>query len=306
MEQFLFTFIHLGIPVLVALALVFHRAYTKIGLLATSLFYVSVLWFIVLWGQWAIAASVYFKYVVIVILIFAMLGFPVLFKSRARLFPKGLYRNLKNGILIIASGFCLLLIFELYQGRNYPEMSVTLEFPLRNGKFYVASGGANRIINNHFGTIIKSQQYAIDINKVGKWGRASNFFGTSSNQAHYIFGEDVYCPCEGKVLEVVKGVEDNMGSSMNVKAENGGGNFISLDCDNTIVSLVHLKNNSITVSLGQSVRVGELIGKVGNSGFSQEPHLHLQASRRGPDSTLLGIPMTFDGRQPLRNDIIKN
>mgnify|MGYP006140203787 FL=1 len=34
-------------------------------------------------------------------------------------------------------------------------------------------------------------------------------------------------------------------------------------------------NNSINVSLGQSLHVGDIVGKVGNSGNSTMPHLHI-------------------------------
>jgi murein DD-endopeptidase MepM/ murein hydrolase activator NlpD len=40
------------------------------------------------------------------------------------------------------------------------------------------------------------------------------------------------------------------------------------------------------------VRLGQAIGKVGNSGYSMEPHLHIGAKRGGREAGLL-----FDGRQ---------
>jgi len=39
-----------------------------------------------------------------------------------------------------------------------------------------------------------------------------------------------------------------------------------------------LKQNSVRVEKGDEVNVGEKLAKVGNSGFSNEPHFHIQAN----------------------------
>ncbi len=41
---------------------------------------------------------------------------------------------------------------------------------------------------------------------------------------------------------------------------------------------MHLKTNSITVQVGDTVKKGLKIGKLGQSGMSSEPHLHFQLS----------------------------
>jgi hypothetical protein len=38
-------------------------------------------------------------------------------------------------------------------------------------------------------------------------------------------------------------------------------------------------NNSITVQIGDYVKVGDIIGKCGNSGYSPMPHIHIQVQR---------------------------
>ncbi|MBU6339705.1 MAG: peptidoglycan DD-metalloendopeptidase family protein [Rickettsiales bacterium] len=42
------------------------------------------------------------------------------------------------------------------------------------------------------------------------------------------------------------------------------------------VVLAHLKKDSATVSVGSYVKVGQKLAEVGNSGYSQEPHIHMQ------------------------------
>src|SRR5205814_884061 len=40
----------------------------------------------------------------------------------------------------------------------------------------------------------------------------------------------------------------------------------------------HFQQGSIVVTVGQQVTAGKLLGRVGNSGSSTEPHLHLQVN----------------------------
>ena len=56
------------------------------------------------------------------------------------------------------------------------------------------------------------------------------------------------------------------------------GNFLIIRAlSGVYVSLAHLKKDSIEVTVGESVTVGKRMALCGNSGYSQEPHLHLQA-----------------------------
>lgn len=56
-------------------------------------------------------------------------------------------------------------------------------------------------------------------------------------------------------------------------------NFVAVEhADGTIAEYVHLKYRGVAVTLGQTVRAGELVGYSGNTGFSSEPHLHVRIS----------------------------
>ena len=55
------------------------------------------------------------------------------------------------------------------------------------------------------------------------------------------------------------------------------GNYIAIKHDNLYYTYYgHLKNNSITVSEGDSVNIGDVIGQVGSSGNSTDAHLHFE------------------------------
>lgn len=55
------------------------------------------------------------------------------------------------------------------------------------------------------------------------------------------------------------------------------GNFVVIRHDDWLYSIYgHLKQNSVTVKMGQNVRQGEKIAEVGNTGNSTQSHLHFQ------------------------------
>ena len=55
-----------------------------------------------------------------------------------------------------------------------------------------------------------------------------------------------------------------------------GGNHVILDCGGAYPLYAHLRCGSVVVRAGQKVAAGELLGHVGNSGASLQPHLHFQ------------------------------
>ncbi|MEZ7171746.1 M23 family metallopeptidase [Sporosarcina sp. OR05] len=64
--------------------------------------------------------------------------------------------------------------------------------------------------------------------------------------------------------------------------------------------MAHMKEGSVAVAKGDTVTTGQLLGKVGNSGNTSEPHLHIHAELDGK-----GVPLTFDGRFLVRNQLVK-
>jgi hypothetical protein len=197
--------------------------------------------------------------------------------------------------------------FNAFVGRYNPGDEIQLSFPLRNGIFYIASGGSNKLINNHMRNYPNSQEFALDINKLGKYKGVSNKILSTKNTDHYIFSETVFCPCNGKIIEIKNNVKDNPSGSMDVSPKDGTGNFVNIRCKGDIfVFIPHFKQHSILVSENMSVNEGTPLGLVGISGFSQEPHLHIQASKYISDSIMIGIPIVFKDKFLSRNDLFTN
>jgi hypothetical protein len=182
---------------------------------------------------------------------------------------------------------------------------IELAFPLRHGRYFISDGGTNRMMNIHYRPNTPGQKFAIDIVKLDAFGSLSrSFFSVASADAN-IFGTNVYAPCAGLVIESEDGVPDHKIGDFD--EEHPLGNHVVLKCKELLVEMAHFKNGSVRVHPNQAVEIGDQLGAVGNSGFSDEPHLHIQASKLLPSPSVSekeGVPMKFSGRFLNRNDIV--
>src|SRR5699024_7930062 len=151
------------------------------------------------------------------------------------------------------------------------------QWPVKE-KWFVFWGGTNEFINYHYPH--ENQRYAYDllITKDGKSHRGAG----RRNEDYYAYGKEIHAPTTSKVVQVMDQLTDQFPGEMN--ENNPEGNFIIIQhAMNEYSMLAHLKERSIVVSEGESVKAGQLIGACGNSGNSSEPHLHFQIMDR-PDS----------------------
>lgn len=105
---------------------------------------------------------------------------------------------------------------------------------------------------------------------------------------------DIYAACDGKILSVINGYGNTYPGGPNVY-----GNYIIIDHGNNDFSLsAHLLNQSNTVKAGDTVKRGQKIARMNNSGWSTGNHLHfelrqggnLQSKRVDPLKYLLVFP----------------
>lgn len=99
-------------------------------------------------------------------------------------------------------------------------------------------------------------------------------------------GRDVLAAADGVVIGVHDGEFDRCtGSCTN------SGNYVWVKHADGKVSLYyHLKKDSVTVALNQSVTCGQKLGQVGSSGNSTGPHLHFQVNAVQGDSNSYDDP----------------
>ncbi len=190
-------------------------------------------------------------------------------------------------------------------GYTYPTEAVSLSYPLKNGSYYVGGGGSSRWINNH--NAFPPQDYALDILQLNKWGNRASGFWPTSLQSYAIFGDTIYSPCGGKIVKVVDSLPDQIPPDQD--RQNLAGNNVVILYEGVEILLAHMQQGSIAVQEGEIVQVGQIIGQVGNSGNTSQPHLHIHAERGGKIGEILsgeGVPIVFDNRFLVRTSLFIN
>ena len=146
-------------------------------------------------------------------------------------------------------------------------------------------------------------RYAVDLTKLNRWGNDADGFFPSQNDKYAIFNQVVYSPCDGEV----SAVEDRWPNEtpwIGLPPYNVG-NHILITSNTFGVLMGHLQPGSILVKTGDTVRKVQPIAKTGNSGWTTQPHLHIQAMRVSTGSFWgwKGIPIFFDGKNPVKNSL---
>lgn len=180
--------------------------------------------------------------------------------------------------------------------RSVPAGAIDLQFPLKGGTFLVAHGGAETVSNLH--GYDKTQRYGLDIVKLTAAGTRATGLYPSDLARYAIWGASVISPCDGTVVKAVDGLPDNPPGTRDEKQKEG--NHVVLRCGDANVTLAHLQRGSVSVRPNARVATGSAIGRVGNSGNTTEPHLHVHADRNG-----VGVPARFEGRWLVRNAIVR-
>lgn len=201
------------------------------------------------------------------------------------------------GVLLAACGAVL-------RGFSAPEPGIDVAFPLRAG--FIGHGGNATVINYHHADST-AQQYALDISRLNGWGlRATGFFPTDLRQ-YTIYGDTLFSPCDGKVVVAKDGL-DNMPPGTQDRVNLAGNHFV-IEYHHSLLVFAHLLKHSLWVSRGDSVHRGQPLARVGNSGHTTEPRLHVHAIAGTDTSKIIrggnGIPIYFGGRFLVRNDQMK-
>lgn len=298
---------HLVVPLLLITWLLIFRSKTKFNWCLKILVIGSYLALFYLVGRWSVI-SVYFRYLMVVLFLSAT-GFSFVWvKDEAFWDSKNWFEWLMTvGFGLTGVLFSFLLVVAI-SGRIHPGGPIELSFPLKSGAYYVINGGSSIIVNNYRANVYFNRkklapavQYGVDIEKLNRLGMAARKFLPRDYKSYAIFGETVYSPCIGQVVEVVDGLPDFNPPDkdwLNIT----GNRVVIKSFEKTLITLSHLQQHSIIVKPGDWVEAGQPIAAVGNSGLSIRPHLTVQATQKSIWGQ--GVPMVFDGQFPVRNRII--
>lgn len=189
-------------------------------------------------------------------------------------------------------------LLHVLSGMSPPPDTRQLAFPLQGGRFFAAQAGAVGILNRHAGH--STQRFAADITALYPSGFRARGIMPNELENYAAFGAAVVSPCAGEVVAIRTDLPDLVPPERD--RDNASGNHVVLACGDLAVELAHLMQDSVHVEVGEQVSIGDAIGKVGNSGNTTEPHLHVHAFAPATDR---GVPIAFDGRFPVRNDVFE-
>lgn len=217
---------------------------------------------------------------------------------------------LRLGFTAAMTALSVAAVAYVASGRQPPPGApVDLAFPLRGGPYYAVNAGSNRLLNPHVAALtdegmrLTGQGYAVDLVKLDRFGLRADGVLPDELERYAIFNEPVHAPCAGTVLAARGDMPDLI--PPRTDRDNPAGNHVLLRCGDAVVLLAHLQRGSVAVVAGQGVATGDPLGRVGNSGNTTEPHLHVHAQRPGPAHEPLAgepLPMLLDGDFLVRNE----
>ena len=177
-----------------------------------------------------------------------------------------------------------------------------------SGAWDVGNGGRSQSTNGHVGNT--QQWYAFDLVRKGTDGKTYTGDG-KKNEDYLDFGQQIRAPGDGTVVTVVDGVPDNVPGEENHYV--APGNYLVIDHgDGEYSFIAHIEHGSFAVKVGVKVKAGDVLGKVGNSGNSSEPHIHWHLADASQLEKGHGLPIRFaslrvngktvDAAAPVRDD----
>lgn len=210
-----------------------------------------------------------------------------------------------------------------------PRAPVVVGFPLEGEDWVAVNSPADRIPSH--GTDMLGQRYAFDFLRTDRRPRShyhaagwlrTLLVGVPTREC-YAWGAAVLAPFDGEVVAAVDGVAERsrvfplrelllvLRNALTFRPERLAavlGNHVMLrrgEADNhgdVFAAFAHLAPGSVTVRPGEAVRAGSLIGRVGHTGNSTSPHLHVQLMDAVDPLTAQGVPCAFEAYEVWRDD----
>lgn len=181
------------------------------------------------------------------------------------------------------------MAFRVYPSSydDHPS-SVQFRLPL-DGPVTVAWGGATPDVNYH--VMAPDQRWAYDL-VVMKEGSTHRGEGKECED-FYCYGLPIVSPA-GAMIHAVSDGDPDMPIGVLGGGTTPGGNHVVLKVtEDQYLFICHMQPGSITVKPGDLVNPGQVLGWVGNSGNTSEPHIHIHLQHGSLPTAAEGIPFYF-------------
>jgi len=174
---------------------------------------------------------------------------------------------------------------------------VSIEPPLRGERYVSADSCCDASRHTRAalpvnGRVWLAQRFAVDWEELDDQGHIRN--GPQDKLESYtIFGKPVLAVADAVVVSVTDGLPEQTPGKYptNISLDEADGNSVILDLGQQHYAMyAHMQPGSIRVHKGESVKVGQVIGLVGDTGNSLVPHLHFQVMDRASSLASNGLP----------------
>lgn len=175
--------------------------------------------------------------------------------------------------------------------------------PLKGGNWLAGNGpartsGHRRALIPIGGVPAIAQRFAIDFVMVDSTFK-THHGDALKNENYYAYGVDALAVGDGIVAarkdSIIENVPGITSRAVPITLETVGGNHVILDLGGgRFAFYAHLQPGSLRVKLGDRVRKGQVLGLVGNSGNSTEPHLHFHVADSKSPLGSEGVPYVFE------------
>lgn len=182
------------------------------------------------------------------------------------------------------------------------QEAVVIAPPLKGNNWLIANGSGTIISPHRYtvqatnGRLRPPEYFAIDFVRLDTQKRL--YTGDIANVKNWFsYGSDILSVAPGRVIEVRDDLRDLIpGQPLPVlKADEYPGNHVIVDIGNgKYAGYAHMLPGSIVVREGDTVQQGQVLGKLGNTGNSDGPHLHFQITDSASFLNTNGLPFVFD------------
>jgi hypothetical protein len=148
------------------------------------------------------------------------------------------------------------------------------------------------------GKLWGAERFAIDYFQLDGLDVSSRIFhGNKANPQNYpYFGAEIHAVADGPVVAVLDGLPEQVPGQTptGLTLQQYGGNHVVQDIGNgNYAFYAHLQTGSVQVRPGEPLGTGQVIGRLGNSGNSDAPHLHFHVMSTPDPLRSDGLPFVF-------------
>jgi murein DD-endopeptidase MepM/ murein hydrolase activator NlpD len=179
---------------------------------------------------------------------------------------------------------------------------VVISSPLVGEDWVAGNGPSNTSLHRRAlipinGHAYISQRFAIDW--VQAYPDGKTYRGDPSDNKNYrAYGVEIHAVADGVVTQIGDGIPQNTPGAKSlavpITLETIGGNHVIMEIGIGLFAFyAHMQPGSLRVKVGDKVTRGQVLGLLGNTGNSSEPHLHFQICSANSELGSEGLPYAF-------------